>query len=275
MVDQPAGRLFGIVTEPVDAAPVDLCIVFLNAAAVRRVGPNRMWVETARRWAARGVSSVRIDLAGIGDSDGELYDGFDELYGAGFVEQLQAVLDALPARGLPARFAIAGLCSGGYWAFQGALRDDRVAAALMLNPRALFWDPRLEAERDLRRMRRKLLSGLTVRRILRGEIEVGPGRIAAAVLQALRRNDAPVNEELDAAFDRLRDTGKHVVFLFSGDEPLSDELEAAGLLARDERWPNITVQRIPGRDHTLRPVWMQQLAHDALDRAIERVAGRG
>ena len=60
----------GILTEPVGPA-VDLCAVWLNAGPQRRIGPNRMWVETARRWAALGVPSVRVDLAAIGDADGD------------------------------------------------------------------------------------------------------------------------------------------------------------------------------------------------------------
>jgi alpha/beta superfamily hydrolase len=30
-----------------------------------------MWVEASRRWAALGVATLRIDLEGIGDADGD------------------------------------------------------------------------------------------------------------------------------------------------------------------------------------------------------------
>ena len=54
-IAQPVGDLVGILTEPTDGPVSDLCVVLLNAGAIRRIGPNRMWVEAARRWAQRGV----------------------------------------------------------------------------------------------------------------------------------------------------------------------------------------------------------------------------
>jgi alpha-beta hydrolase superfamily lysophospholipase len=148
-VEQPFGRLFGIVTEPVDAPRADLCVVMLNAGAVRHIGPNRMWVEAARRWATRGVTTLRLDLEGLGDADGDA-DRATELrafYDLQRVEQIRAALDAMQARGGHDRFVLAGLCSGAYWAFHGALQDDRVTAAFMLNPRIIFWQRSLHTPR--------------------------------------------------------------------------------------------------------------------------------
>ena len=69
---QPFGTLFGVLGRAARRRPRrDLCAVFLNAGAVRRIGPNRLWVEAARRWARAGVPSVRMDLEGIGDADGD------------------------------------------------------------------------------------------------------------------------------------------------------------------------------------------------------------
>ena len=49
-----SAQLFGMLGEPVDRPRSDVCAIFLNAGAVRRIGPNRLWVEAARRWSARG-----------------------------------------------------------------------------------------------------------------------------------------------------------------------------------------------------------------------------
>src|SRR5262245_43008918 len=43
-------------------------VVLLNAGIVHRVGPNRMHVLLARALAAAGISSLRFDMSGIGDS---------------------------------------------------------------------------------------------------------------------------------------------------------------------------------------------------------------
>jgi hypothetical protein len=42
------------------------------------------------------------------------------------------------------------------------------------------------------------------------------------------------------------------------------------MLSRLEQWPNITLERVHGRDHTLRPLISQRQAHEALDRALAR-----
>ena len=281
-IAQSFGDLFAIVAEPVDTHPADLCAVMLNAGAIRRVGPNRMWVETSRRWAARGVPTVRLDLEGIGDGDGdgERFTELAELYAPELVDQVCAALDALEARGLGCHFVLAGLCSGACWSFHGALRDERVVAAFMLNPRALFWDPSLETARNFRRGLLRLSSW---RRVLRGE--VSPAEMATFARRApfalLRRGAAQWRagrageDELDRALDRLRDTGKHLQFIFSGNEPLHEELERQGRLDRGDRWPNLELALVPGRDHTLRSLYSQQHAHDALDRALDRELAAG
>ena len=76
--------------------------------------------------------------------------------------------------------------------------------------------------------------------------------------------------ELDRALDRLRDTSKQVRFMFSGPEPLREELEREGRAQSRDRWPNVGFDFIPGDDHILRAPQSQRLTHEALDRALER-----
>jgi hypothetical protein len=277
---QPFGNLFGILTQPAEPAPSALCAVMLNAGAIRRVGPNRMWVEAARRWAAVAVPTLRLDLGGIGDADGdgERFKELAELYVPELVNQACAAINILESRDIAQRFVLAGLCSGACWSFHAALRDERVAAAFMLNPQALFWDESLEAARDLRRG----LRSSSWRKLVRGEVPlermaalayrapVALPRRALALRAARRRGEA----ELDQALDRLRDTGKILRFIFSGNEPLSEELERDGYMSRHDRWPNVSFEFIPGQIHTLRPFQSQQRAHEALDRALADLLGR-
>src|SRR6185295_15161162 len=67
------GRLFGILTLPSMTArnaqelPV---FVYLTAGLLHRVGPYRLHVRLARELAHMGFSSLRVDLAGTGDSPG-------------------------------------------------------------------------------------------------------------------------------------------------------------------------------------------------------------
>jgi pimeloyl-ACP methyl ester carboxylesterase len=275
IIEQPFGRMFGVIAEPLRATRADIGAVLLNAGAIRRIGPNRMWVRTARRWAAQGVPSLRLDLDGLGDSDGdgERFGDMAELYAPELLEQTRAALDRLERHCDVHRFALVGHCSGAFWSFHGALSDERVVAALMVNPRTFFWDA---SQATLRYVRRGLLLPSSWRLIARGHVR--PARIAAVVLQTPRsvlgralagRRRSRENDELALALDTLRSAGKRVRIVFSEGEPLHEELERQGRLRQGERWSNLTLQLIPGRDHALRPLHSQQHAERALDRGLD------
>lgn len=285
VVDLPAGRFFGILAEPLAASRPGICAVFLNAGAVRRIGPNRLWVEVARRAAAGGLPTLRIDLEGIGDSDGDagLYRDVTKFYRAALGEQIGAFLDALEARGYGDRFVLAGLCAGGYWAFNAAADDERVVSAFLLNPGALEWHPELFGNCNARKLSR-LRQGAWWRRILRGQVKrrnmVAVARATAShawrVVRSVPRRvtgrgrDLAPSTPVENLLDRLRDKGTRVVMAFSEDEPVRAELARDGVLARLERWPNLELDDLPARDHTLRPIVAQRGVHDLLDREFAR-----
>jgi hypothetical protein len=273
------GRLVGVLAEPVDVPDAGLCAVFLNAGAVRRIGPNRIWVEAARRSAASGVPVLRVDLEGIGDADGDAdrYRDVAAFYVPELLDQVTVVLDALEARGLGDRFVLAGLCSGGHWAFQAAVREERVSAALLLNAGALIWDDDLVRRREGRKIAR-VLDPEWQRKILRGDVTMARMRAIATdyARHTIRRRlharrtpgGPPVKTSIHRALDRLRDTETRLVLAFSGDEALHAELEADGVLGRLERWPTVELELLPARDHTLRPVVAQRAVLDLLDRQL-------
>jgi hypothetical protein len=225
---------------------------------------------------------VRLDLGGIGDSEGDAHSLAEiaEFYDPRFTAEVSAALDELERRGLGERFAVVGLCSGSTWAFQAALADERIVGAFMINPRILFWDPAIDAARELRRTR-LLVNPITWRRILRGE--VSSARFAKFLRwifrEPLRRlhivrgsalETSSMVDRVAQAFDELRLRGTDLRFFFCDGEPLHDELIRDGLLSQRDRWPNVTTKSIPGRDHTLRPLWMHEHVDAALDAALEQ-----
>ncbi len=155
-IDHPNSRPFGVLAEPIDGARSDLCAVFLNAGAVRRIGPNRMWVEAARQWSGRGIPTLRIDLNGIGDADGEPVRRGEvgNFYKEIFASQMGAAFDFLVERGHGPRFVLVGLCSGAYWSINVAAHDSRVVEVIAINPRAVVWDDDLLARREARKVQR-------------------------------------------------------------------------------------------------------------------------
>lgn len=276
-IELPSGRLPGVLSEPVERGDHGLCALLLNAGAIRRIGPGRMWVETARRWALRGVPTVRLDLEGIGDADGEInpYANDGALYVPALSAQAAGAVQALYELGLGERFVLGGLCSGAFWAFHTALEDPRVVAAYMLNPRALFWEESLQAIRDFRLGVRQPAKLRNLRQVPRARYGIfmrwalgAPARQAARALALARGRPAP--DRVALALDRLAAEHTHVMLLFSEHEPLHEELLDSGHLASLSRWPNIELELVPGRDHTLRPLVSQHQAHQALDRALDR-----
>lgn len=285
-IAQPFGELFGILAEPTGSPPPGPCLVMLNSGAIRRVGPNRMWVEFCRHWAAKGIPTLRLDLEGIGDSDGDaaritrLYPSV--MYTDARIGQAIAAVDMLEQRGLGNRFILGGVCSGAYWSFHAAGRDERVSAAFLINPRIVFWDGLIQSERD---NRRRVLRTSQWPRVLRGEVPLARAisllghALVMMPRQALagKRARQSRSAALDGALDRLRDTDKNVQVFFSGDEPLREELEIEKRLSHLEPWPNVRVHYMPGSSHTLRPFVAQVSATDmfnrAMDEEIQRVSG--
>ncbi len=284
-VVQPFGHLFGVLSEPVAQPAGDLCAVLLNAGMIHRIGPGRLWVDIARGWAARGVPALRLDFIGVGDSDddGRSRHELADLYDPGIASQLRAVLDALAARGLGPRFALVGLCAGSYWAFHGALQDDRVTAAFMLNPARLFWDELLAARRELRK---GLLEPRHWRRLAGGELDPARAlrfahqlpRALLSVLgsvRSMRKAGRSLDDRLDLALEQLCEADVSVLLAFSGEEPFYEELRRRGRLDGIAGQPNVELAELPGREHTLSAVEAQRGARELLDRAIERELDRG
>jgi alpha-beta hydrolase superfamily lysophospholipase len=135
----PAGAgdrpLFGILT-PARATGGDRPpIILTNAGCVNRSGPHRLYVRMARHWSALGFDVLRVDLSGIGDSPAAPNTDENVTYPPSGLDDLAAAMQVLAARRGAQRFVIAGVCSGGDYAFQLGARDPRVATAVIMNPR--------------------------------------------------------------------------------------------------------------------------------------------
>jgi hypothetical protein len=281
-LEGPSGRLFAVLSEGVEVDPEPVCAVWLNSGALRHTGPNRAWVEVARRWAARGVPTVRVDLSGIGDADGSEGRVSDpDLYEPERTRETLAILDQLSARGLPNRYALGGLCSGAYWSFHAALADPRVAGMFLINLYGFFWSQDLVAERDTQRSLsalqgrgwRRLMTGqLNPQQIRRAISSISPARLRAGAGHPVERSQSA---EIERAFDHLRDQHTQTLLLFSRGEGLREQLARQGVLDHLARWPNLVFEEIPTRDHLFRALWLQRHVHASLDRALERVLRAG
>src|SRR6202042_2243740 len=112
VIQQRFGRLAAVLAAPDEPHPgaEGLCVVLVKAGGVRRMGPSRMWVEAARRWAGSGVPTLRLDVEGLGDADGDPapYAADAGLYVPELVPQVISALDELVRRGIGSRFVLGG-----------------------------------------------------------------------------------------------------------------------------------------------------------------------
>jgi pimeloyl-ACP methyl ester carboxylesterase len=105
-------------------------VVILNAGILHRVGTNRLHVTLARRLAAIGITTLRFDLSGIGDSERRR----DVPSLRESVEM--DVTDAIGYMGTvqgERRVVLMGICSGAYDAMHAALDEPRVVGAVLVD----------------------------------------------------------------------------------------------------------------------------------------------
>jgi len=127
------GRLSGILTLP-NSAPSDRrplpWFVFFNAGLLHRIGPNRLYVRLARELSRDGFGSLRIDMAGKGDSPAR--PGLHPNRSA--EEDYKEILCALESRFGRVSVVLGGLCAGADDAVRLAPNDSRAVGMLLLDP---------------------------------------------------------------------------------------------------------------------------------------------
>jgi pimeloyl-ACP methyl ester carboxylesterase len=240
-----------------------LTAVFVGAGAISRSGPNRLWTEAARRWAQWGISSVRLDLHSIGEAAGpDAYPhGPEGFYDERYRPQLRAALDALPELGLPDRFLLVGLCSGGFWSAQLALDDSRVAGVVVLNPVSLVWPPPLLSSGSRQYLRsRATWSRLLHDPGLRKEAVNRARRSAELALSHLRRNGHLLGTSHEVV-EALHRAGTPIALGASPGEAILDDLALLGPEIRG------VVRRFTGPEgaHTLSTAGLRAQAEELMD----------
>jgi hypothetical protein len=132
----PDGRLAGVLCRPRHGAWRRAAVLLLNTGANPRAGVGRLGTRMARHLATQGFCSLRMDAAGIGDSDAEP-DAADpaaapDMFHGTAVRDAASGLDALAAHGHPQALGV-GVCAGAHAAFQLALWDPRLGGLALFN----------------------------------------------------------------------------------------------------------------------------------------------
>jgi hypothetical protein len=122
--------LVGVLCEPDTRRAGAPAALFSNVGLNHRVGPNRTWVETARRLAELGLVSLRFDLSGVGDSEARR-DTRSDLERA--VLDTREALDFVNAKCGIDRFLLIANCSGVDSQHATALQEPRVVGAVAID----------------------------------------------------------------------------------------------------------------------------------------------
>ncbi len=283
-----AGTVFGVTSAPVGARPTR-ALLLLNSGSNHHIGSGRMYVKFARRLAARGWLVLRYDVSGIGDS--APHDGRpeNEVYTSGAVGDLATALEFTRARFGVEHVEVAGLCSGAYHAFKGAVAGLPIRGLTVVNPLVFFWKegmslayPPFEMVQAATRYQESIFQPAKWLRLLRGQVDVRmivrvvASRIAdrgRGLITNLRRSlGFATTDDLGAELERIAAAGTRLRFLFSSGDPGEALLEAGGgwTLWRPRRPGSLSIGRLAGCDHSLSGAWMHELLWRELLQGLER-----
>lgn len=270
--NQPS--LFGIVSEPSGAAPAPSAraILLLNAGATRLIGPNRMVVPLARRWAAAGHTVLRLDIAGLGDSPAASGQPGNVVYSPQALDDVAAAIDWLRQRTGRSKVQLVGLCSGAYHSFRAAAAGMPVESAVMINPLTFFWkegmslDPAelqdFQVAGEVMRHRQSVWQLGTWAKLLRGEI--GLQRLTQVLKQWSGWTAKKIGQTTaralgmkfgdDLAAD-LRSIAKHGIkqhYIFADTDPGLELLRAQGgaVVQQLQERGLLTIDLVSDADHT-------------------------
>lgn len=127
MIDCGSEQLIGILHTP--SVPATIGVIIIVGGPQYRVGSHRQFVLLARDLAAAGITTLRFDYRGMGDSDG-VQRGFEDNK-----NDVRAAIDWLiSSRPMIQRVVLWGLCDGATSAAFYAAEDERVVGLVLLNP---------------------------------------------------------------------------------------------------------------------------------------------
>ncbi len=272
----PARSLMGMITLPTHQEPAPVACLLLNMGANHRVGPHRINVKLAHALATRGISNIRFDLGGLGDSAPPTNAGH---YLTQAVSDVQAAMDLMQQKLGIRQFLIAGLCSGAVNALATAVADARVVGVSMFDSYA-FPNLRSRWERAFWRALAapanpaflgKARRGLQ-RKLARLGSRLGPFRLGTSKAAGTISSDAPLNildEVISPAgvaaifrdsMTQLANRNVSVHMLFSGSLHVRDRnRDQLGVFRRESFTQDVHYEFIREIDHTLTTLVAQQL----------------
>ena len=223
----PAGNcLRGLYHAPPSTVAPRGKLLMLHGWGGCRLGPQRLFVRTARRLAQAGYGVLRLDFRGRGESDGDAIEAsMASMMRDG--EAALAWLRAQPPATPDGTLGVLGICSGCKVALHLVARAPAVGLAVLWSPEPMG---RLRAAHThARKTRKALLAYLrklgnpeSWRKLLRGRVRFG--MVGKAVWQHETRGEDEARLE-NAALDGLRHSRTRLLFIHGGGDPEAAQAE--------------------------------------------------
>ena len=141
----PDHQLTGIVSVAATGQNARTGVIILNAGVLHRIGPHRIHVQLARALAARGFTTLRLDVGGVGDS---VASSDAPTFRESAVADTRLAMSRMSELHGLDRFVVFGICSGADNALATALVDDRVAGIIAVDPPLyISWQARVRSLR--------------------------------------------------------------------------------------------------------------------------------
>ena len=273
--------MLGMLHRPADGAPSSgTGVVIVNGGAQYRAGAHRLFVQLARHLTVQGHAVLRFDFPGQGDSPGE------PVHFENTAMHIGTALDALEQQQpMLQRFALVGLCDGASACllYQRATQDRRVCGLVLLNP----WleDAQSAARAKVKHYYRQRLQAPDFwRKLLRGGVGLAAAKDLLRSLRRMRQTlvqavanapaDEPHAQRMGAAWLGLQLS----VLLLLSDRDLTaqrfyEHAQSHADWQRSFHPPQRTLQWLPGADHTLTPVLLQQQMFNTTTAWLDHLAG--
>ncbi|SEA99154.1 alpha/beta fold hydrolase [Variovorax sp. YR216] len=269
----PDGSLIGIVTTPSEGPMEPVACVLLNMGATHRVGPRRINVKLARRLASHGISTIRMDLAGLGDSRAA---SGSEHYRTQAVLDMQGAMNLMGTMLGVRRFVVIGLCSGAANGLALAAADSRVVGVLMFDGYS-FLGRRALWERTFRRAVAAATNPAMIEKTGRWLHRKFSAKAAAALSTDMFEPDSP--EVIAATFRRAMtqtvERNVAMLFLYSGTLTVTDRnRDQLGPFVNEPFAKQIEYVFDPLLDHSLTSLASQETFMTIASDWVLRVAHR-
>lgn len=280
-------HLYGVLSTPTNVPSSGRAIVLLNAGAIHHVGPNRLYVTLARKWAASGDTVLRLDISGLGESPPRPGEIENTVYSLSAVSDVGVAVGWLHKQKDVRSVWSVGLCAGAYHAFKSAVFGHDVAGIVAINPLTFFWHPganldfpAFKVADDAARYQRAAFDPEKWKKVLRGQVNVRRaietvGRRATGILlnrlrDVSRRVGLPWKEDLGAELELLAKRSIAQRFIFASGDPglqlLREQGGSAAIMLRKQS--RLHLDEIDGPDHTFTPLWSHGPLAEALTAAL-------